>query len=96
MYDVAYAMKRNGIDVFIAVNRSSVDIQNEFSKVATVVTFDSFGSIFGLKKFVEENKIDIINCHSSRAILLCLCVKLITNVKLVVVKHNAVQSKNDL
>lgn len=100
VYDTALAMKKRGIKVYIAVDESNVFMQEQFSKVAIVVTCDLYSfvglkSIAKLKTFIRENKVTTLNVHSGRSMLLAICLKKCTNVELVVFKHNAVASKND-
>ena len=100
VYDTAKAMKKHNVDVYIAVDISNVQMQKKFSEVATVITFNLYGmagmkAIFPMKRFIEERNIEIINCHNGHSMPLCLILKLITDIKLVMFKHNAIPGKND-
>ena len=100
VYDTAKEMKKRNIDVYVAVDRNNIKMQRIFAEVATVVTFNLYSiagmaALFSLKRFIEEKNIDIINCHSGHAMLLCVFLKLITDRRLVMFKHNAILGKND-
>lgn len=100
VYDTSKALNKNGCKVYIAVDKDNVDMQKRFAE-AGIVNVCSLYSIAGMKsilelsKFIKKEKIDIINCHSGHAMLLCLLLKFITGVKLVSFKHNAIPAKFD-
>lgn len=101
VYDTSKVLAVKGIKVYIAVDKRNTALQQRFGEVAEVVTADLY-SLAGikafrkLKDFIEQEQIDIINCHSGHAMLLCLLLKLNTKAKLVCFKHNALKAKNDL
>ncbi len=100
VYDTSKALVNKGIKVYIAVDSSNNDLIKKFAEVAQVITCDLYHlaglkSFFYLKKFIQKNKIDIVNCHSGHGMLLCLLLKLNTQCKLVMFKHNAIAGKKD-
>ena len=100
VYDTAKAMHQLGNKVYVVVDFRNKDMQEKFSEVATVVTSDLYGvaglkSICILSKFIKEKGINIINCHSGHAMLLAMLLKKLTNIKLVMFKHNAMPAKFD-
>ncbi len=100
VYDTAKTMHKMGIKVYIAIDKRNTAMQERFSEVAEVITFNlySMAGIFalnGLSKFIKKNRINIINCHSGHAMQLCLLLKFLTNAKIVMFKHNALPAKHD-
>ena len=100
VYDTAKAMSKLGIKVYIAVDKRNIAMRQRFSEIAEVVDCNLYPAvgIFAVKnlvKFIKEKKINVINCHSGHAMHLCLILKIITKIKLVVFKHNALLAKHD-
>ena len=101
VYDTAKALKDNGCSIFIAVDKHNEDMIQRFSQVAIVIPCNLLqaGGLFALSeltRIVKKYDIDIINCHSGHAALLCIFLKLFTDAKLIMIKHNALPSKKDL
>lgn len=100
VYDTAKEMGKCGVKVYIAVDKTNIAMQQRFSEVAEVVDFNLYpaAGFFALKdlvKFIKKRQVNIINCHSGHAMQLCLLLKMFTNTKLVMFKHNAVSAKHD-
>lgn len=100
VYDTAKAMKKLGVKVYIAVDKTNTVMQQRFAEAAEVVTFNlySVAGIFavnGMAGFIKKQHVDIINCHSGHAMQLCLLLKFLTGAKIVMFKHNALPAKHD-
>lgn len=100
VYDTARAMKKLGVKVYIAVDKTNTVMQQRFAEAAEVVTFNlySVAGIFavnGMADFIKKQHVDIINCHSGHAMQLCLLLKFLTGAKVVMFKHNALPAKHD-
>lgn len=100
VYDTSKALNKNGCKVFIAVDKGNIAMRERFAEVGMVVECSLYSvagmqSLFKLSDFIKKEQIDIINCHSGHAMLLCMLVKLITGVKLVSFKHNVIPAKYD-
>lgn len=100
VYDTSKALHQQGVEVFVAVDESCIEMAERFSQVARVTIFAlhsmaGMGSFFKLRAFIKDNKIDVINCHSGHAMALCILLRLTTSVKLVCFKHNAIMAKKD-
>lgn len=100
VYDTARAMKKLGVKVYIAVDKTNTVMQQRFAEAAEVVTFNlySVAGIFavnGMADFIKKQHVDIINCHSGHAMQLCLLLKFLTGAKIVMFKHNALPAKHD-
>lgn len=101
VYDVCAEMKDKDITSYVVVDEKNIEFQNKYKEVANVLTVNLY-LIAGLThakkiaEWVEEYNIKILNCHSGHAMLLCMLVKKMTEVKLVMFKHNALPSKHDL
>ena len=100
VYDTAKAMKKLGVKVYIAVDKTNTAMQQRFAEVAEVVTFNLYSAaglcaVNGLANFIKKQRVDIINCHSGHAMQLCLLLKFLTGAKVVMFKHNALPAKHD-
>lgn len=100
VYDTARAMKKLGVKVYIAVDKTNTLMQQRFAEAAEVVTFNLYSAaglfaVSGLAGFIKKQHVDIINCHSGHAMQLCLLLKFLTGAKVVMFKHNALPSKHD-
>lgn len=101
VYDTSKSLAAKGVKVYIAVDKSNKTLQERLGEVAEIITADMYNlaglkACSSLKRFIEQEHIDIINCHSGHAMPLCLLLKMSTKAKLVCFKHNALQSKRDL
>lgn len=101
VYDVCKQMNKRGIQCFVLVDRTNIKMQMKYGEVANVLTANLYtlGGLFSIneiKKLVLKNKIDLVNCHSGHALLTCLLVKQMTDIKVVMFKHNALPSKKDI
>lgn len=100
VYDTAQSMVKQGVKVYIAVDKNNTAMQQRFAEVAEVISFNlytAFG-IFALNdliEFIKKQKVNIINCHSGHAMQLCMLLKMFTGIKLVMFKHNALPAKHD-
>lgn len=100
VYDTSKALNKNGCKVYIAVDKSNIAMQKRFAESGMVFGCSLYSlaglkSLFKLCEFIKKEQIDIINCHSGHAMLLCMLLKFITGVKLVAFKHNVVTAKHD-
>lgn len=100
VYDTAKEMAKRGVKVYIAVDKTNTSMQQRFAEVAEVVEFNLYPAVglFALKdlvKFIKNRQVNIINCHSGHAMQLCLLLKMLTDAKLVMFKHNAIRAKHD-
>lgn len=100
VYDTARAMKKLGVKVYIAVDKTNTVMQQRFAEAAEVVTFNLYSAagifaVNGLAGFIKKQRVDIINCHSGHAMQLCLLLKFLTGAKIVMFKHNALPAKHD-
>lgn len=100
VYDTARAMKKLGVKVYIAVDKTNTVMQQRFAEAAEVVTFNLYSAagifaVNGLAGFIKKQRVDIINCHSGHAMQLCLLLKFLTGAKVVMFKHNALPAKHD-
>ena len=100
VYDISRELTKRGYKVLIVVDKTNKEMQKRFSEVGQVKTMNlySLSGIFSLRalcQLVREEKVDILNCHSGHAAYLCLIIKLLTNSRLVLFKHNAQPSKVD-
>ena len=100
VYDTARAMKKLGVKVYIAVDKTNTVMQQRFAEAAEVVTFNLYSAagifaVNGLAGFIKKQRVDIINCHSGHAMQMCLLLKFLTGAKVVMFKHNALPAKHD-
>ena len=100
VYDTAKAMKKLGVKVYIAVDKTNTAMQQRFAEAAEVVTFNLYSAaglfaVNGLADFIKKQRVNIINCHSGHAMQLCLLLKFLTGAKVVMFKHNALPAKHD-
>lgn len=100
VYDTAKAMKKLGVKVYIAVDKTNTAMQQRFAEAAEVVTFNLYSAagllaVNSLADFIKKQHVDIINCHSGHAMQLCLLLKFLTGAKVVMFKHNALPAKHD-
>lgn len=100
VYDTSKALNKNGCKVYIAVDKGNIAMQKRFAEAGIVIGCSLYSiagmkSIYKISKLIKKEKIDIINCHSGHAMILCLLLKFITGVKLVSFKHNAIPAKFD-
>ena len=100
VYDTAAAMSKKGIKVYIAVDKSNALMQERFSEAAEVAAFNLYSAagllaVKSLARFIWAHNINIVNCHSGHAMQLCLLLKILTGVKVVMFKHNALPAKHD-
>lgn len=80
VYDICKDMKKKGVDAFIAVDKSNIEFQKKFAKVATVICLELYKvggllSLVEVKRFIEKNGINVVNCHSGRSVLLGILLK---------------------
>ena len=52
VYDISRTMREKGIEVFVAVDKSNLELQKRFSEVATVLCFDLY-KIAGLSSILD-------------------------------------------
>lgn len=100
VYDTAKAMKKLGVKVYIAVDKTNTAMQQRFAEAAEVVTFNLYSAagllaVNSLADFIKKQHVDIINCHSGHAMQMCLLLKFLTGAKVVMFKHNALPAKHD-
>ena len=100
VYDTAKAMKKLGVKVYIAVDKTNAAMQQRFAEAAEVVTFNLYTAaglfaVSGMADFIKKQHVDIINCHSGHAMQMCLLLKFLTGAKIVMFKHNALPAKHD-
>lgn len=100
VYDISRELTKRRYRVLIVVDKTNTEMQKRFSEVGQVRTMNlySLSGLFSLRalcQLIRDEKVDILNCHSGHAAYLCLLVKLLTNTKLVLFKHNAQPSKID-
>lgn len=100
VYDTAKAMKKLGVKVYIAVDKTNTAMQQRFAEAAEVVTFNLYSAagllaVNSLADFIKKQHVDIINCHSGHAMQMCLLLKFLTGAKVVMFKHNALPAKYD-
>ncbi len=100
VYDTSKALAERKHKVYIAVDQSNTVLQKRFAEAGEIFTCDLYSlgglkSIWKLSNFVKKQKIDIVNCHSGHAMLLCTLLKFLTGVKIVSFRHNALPAKHD-
>ena len=101
VYDISMNLSQKKINSYILLDKKSQKLGRKFSEI-TRVFFCDLNNFKWLKslKFIfmvlVQQKIDIINCHSGKMLPLCLLIKKFKKVKIVLFKHNATLSKNDL
>lgn len=101
VYDVCKEMRRKGIDVFVIVDETNEKFKKKFSEVSNVLTANLYfaAGMFGVSniiKYIKNFNISIVNCHSGHAMLMCMLIKMLVNIKLVMFKHNTIAAKNDI
>lgn len=101
VFDVCAEMKRQGIKCYVVVDERNEFLREKYSEVAEILTTNLYtaAGLCGLKdivEFIHAHQIKIINCHSGHALLVCILAKRWTKAKLVMFKHNALPSKQDV
>ena len=101
VYDVCKEMRRKGIDVFVIVDETNEKFKKKFSEVSNVLTANLYfaAGIFSVSKIIKYIKafnISVVNCHSGHVMLMCMLIKMFTDIKLVMFKHNTIAAKNDI
>lgn len=100
VYDISKDMSSRNIKVYVAVDAGNVLMCQRFAEVAEILPvnfslFAGFLSLNKIKNFINEEKINIINCHSGHTMFSCVLLKFLTGIKLVMFKHNAQTAKYD-
>ena len=101
VFDVCAEMKRQGIKCYVVVDKRNEFLREKYSEVAEILTTNLYtaAGLCGLKdivEFIHAHQIKIINCHSGHALLVCILAKRWTKAKLIMFKHNALPSKQDV
>lgn len=100
VYDVCREMTERNIENYVLVDCSNTFLKERFSQVSNVLTarlysVNGMTSLRDILDIIDEQKIDIINCHSGKMMPLCLILKKFRDVKIVLFKHNIGKVKND-
>lgn len=100
IYDLSEEMKSQGDVNYVVVSTSVPEMKDIYEKVATPVFADlqktrGLTDIVSLRNLIKKEKIDTIICQSGRDILLCILMRKLTGAKLVFIKHNVGETKDD-
>lgn len=99
VYDISSALNANSKQFFLIDYKNSI-MKKKFANVG-VIKLVNFKKVKGLlclnevTKYIKENKIEAVHCHSGRDIMFAILLKKITGVKVIFFKHNVVKSKKD-
>lgn len=94
--------KRRGHHNVIVVDIQQPNAADKFQQVAFTKSIPLHGikKFFSLKKFlriIDEQHVEILNCHSGTMTPLCIVLKLLRpHIKLVIYRHNATPNRKDL
>lgn len=100
VYDTAKALVNDGNNVYVAVDKHKNLLKRKYEEITEVIECDLYHlagvmSVFSLARFIKTHNIQFIQCHSGHGVFMCLLLKMLTDAKLVVFKHNALLSKHD-
>lgn len=100
VYDASKALVSNGNEVYIASDGRNKLLATKYKEIAKVIECNLYSmsgimSILILFKNIKRNHIQFVQCHSGHAVLLGMALKMLTGVKLIIFKHNALPSKHD-
>ena len=86
VYDMSEELQRQGVAPFVLTDMGNPNFINRYGEVATVLTIKlSKNSRYlyanTVAKYIHENNIDTILCHTGKFILFALLLKKLTGVK---------------
>ena len=101
VYDMSEELQRQGVAPFVLTDMGNPNFVNRYSEVATVLTIKlSKNSRYlyanTVAKYIRENNIDTILCHTGKFILFAILLKKLTGVKVLFFKHNVLPAKTDI
>ena len=101
VYDMSEELQRQGVAPFVLTDMGNPNFINRYGEVATVLTIKlSKNSRYlyanTVAKYIHENNIDTILCHTGKFILFALLLKKLTGVKVLFFKHNVLPAKTDI
>lgn len=100
VYDTAKALGQTGCRMFTAVDAGNREMAARFAEISTVYAvplrrLNGLPSVFALARFIRTNRISHLMIHTGKMAVLAICLKRLTGVRLVFVKHNVVANKTD-
>lgn len=100
VYDTSKALISKENKVYIAADSRNKLLTTKYKEITTVIECNLYSiaglmSALTLLQNIKRNHIQFIQCHSGHALLLCMALKMLTGVRLIVFKHNALPSKHD-
>ena len=101
VYDMSEELQRQGVAPFVLTDIGNPNFVNRYGEVATVLTIKlSKNSRYlyanTVAKYIRENNIDTILCHTGKFILFALLLKKLTGAKVLFFKHNVLPAKTDI